>query len=181
MRCTDQLAGDHQVILQALEVLREMTDHIELKQSVNRDDIRTVLDFFREFAHRCLDRKEESILLPALTRAGLQLQDGQLDVILNEHKEAHELIVRVEDALNRSSDWEFVHLSRRYIQRITNLIFDEDHFLFEAAGKVLQPEDDSRITAQFDAIGRELGDGARLRFDRIIHKLDSKYSFPQCI
>lgn len=181
MRCTDQLSGDHQVILQALEVLREIADHMELKQEVHRNDMRAVLVFFREFAHRCLDRKEELILFPALTKAGIQLQDGQLDLILAEHREGHELIAKVEDALNRDDDEDFIRLSKQYIQRLTDLIFDEDHFLFCEAVKVLNAEDDKRITDEFEKIKQELGERARRRFDRMIHELDSKYSFPQCI
>jgi hemerythrin-like domain-containing protein len=75
-RCTNHLMADHQVILQALEVLREITARVEKGDLVDRDDVDAVLEFFNDFAHGYHDAKEQIILIPALVRAGASLNEG---------------------------------------------------------------------------------------------------------
>ena len=69
MKCTDLLIQDHKAILRALNVLEAMALHVERDQSVDDEDVETILRFLRTFADDHHQTKEESALFPELRRS----------------------------------------------------------------------------------------------------------------
>src|SRR2546422_11413926 len=57
---------DHQVVFCGLEVLRLIGERMEDRHDVDVEDIRVVLSFMRDIAHRCLDNTEEILRLACL-------------------------------------------------------------------------------------------------------------------
>src|SRR5437867_2257885 len=74
MKSTKLLMADHELILQALHVLDAMNTEMRNGRDVNRDDIRSLVTFLREFADGCHHVKEEVIFFPALIQAGIAFQ-----------------------------------------------------------------------------------------------------------
>ena len=56
---------DHQVVFCGLEVLRLIGERVEESHEVDVQDLRVVLSFMRDVAHRCLDNTEDILRLAA--------------------------------------------------------------------------------------------------------------------
>ena len=180
-KCADNLFSDHQCILQALEVLRQMCVHVEHDEVVSRGDIYAVLEFFRDFAHRYQDGKEQSILIPALVAAGLRLREGPLTAIISEHREVHHTIGAMQESPALEDDEEFVRLATRYRKLLMDHIRQEDRFLFECMSLLLTHEEDDSLLSQFEEFEQTLRDIARRHFDRVVEALERKYSNPHSV
>jgi hemerythrin-like domain-containing protein len=174
-RCTNHLMADHQVILQALEVLREITARVEKGDLVDRDDVDAVLEFFNDFAHGYHDAKEQIILIPALVRAGASLNEGPVRQIMDDHRDTHSEIAQLKNAIAENRDSDFVTFAERYINTLSTHIFNEDRFLFAAISTSLTPEADKEIVEAFDGFASSARARSRQNFEAVIRKLDRKY------
>ena len=150
-KCTDQLKAEHQLILQALEVLRQMMQRIGANEDVDRADLLELLDFFRLFAHDYHDMKEQLILLPELAKAGVSLADEALRTIESDHEQVHAAIHNLQTAVDGHNDASFVKLAAKYIELLTTHIFNEDHTLFKTMDEACSNAEErgERIARQF--------------------------------
>src|SRR2546421_5463247 len=69
MQATASRAREHQVVFCGLEVLRLIGERMENRSDVDGDDIRVVLTFMREVAHRCLDNTEDILRLASMEQS----------------------------------------------------------------------------------------------------------------
>ena len=81
------------------------------KAAARREAFKSYLGFLKEFADKCHHGKEEGILFPALTAAGLPSQGGPVGVMLHEHVEGRALIQEMEKAVRAS--WMHLRSPRR--------------------------------------------------------------------
>ncbi len=179
--CINQLKSDHQMILQALDVLREMTRRIENNGDVERNDVLELLAFFNTFAHEYHDAKEQFLLIPALADGGVSLEKGPLSDIMSDHFTIYAAIEQLRGALHRQDDTEFVELATNYCELLTTHIFNEDRFLFATIEETLTGERDAEILRAFDAFDPRLRESSQITFDTAIKALGRKYCVPQCI
>jgi hemerythrin-like domain-containing protein len=180
-RCTEQLKSEHQLILQALEVLRQMTKRLEASEDVKRADLLDVIRFFRIFVHEYHDAKEQWILLPALAERGLSLDKEPLRTIVSDHEQVHAAIDNLEAALDEWNQGSIVKLSFHYIDLLTTHIFNEDHLLFTTMNEALSQGQDQDLVQRFQAFEPALREYAQSQFEHVVRFLDRKYSSPECI
>src|SRR5689334_8898839 len=115
MKSTKLLMSDHEVILQALHILQTMNREIRDGKDVNREDIRSLLTFLREFADGCHHVKEEAIFFPALMHAGLPADGGPLRLMNLEHERGRTLVAAMQDAISQNKKEDFRMYADRYV------------------------------------------------------------------
>src|SRR5438046_2768916 len=122
MKSTKLLMADHEIILQALDVLDAMNTELQQGREVNSEDIRSLLTFLREFADGCHHVKEEAIFFPALMQAGMSLEQGLLRMMNYEHERGRALTAAMQDAIDRKRMNDFLVYSGRYVELLSEHI-----------------------------------------------------------
>jgi hypothetical protein len=150
-------AREHQVVYCGLEVLRLIGERMENQGDVEDADIRVVLDFMRDVAHRCLDNTEDIFRLASL--------DQRLDC----HRRARLLL----DELRECGGTQFAAACRDYSDLLAQSIFEDRRCLATL-------DCDPAMLGQFyeweqetDALARPHG--------QTLHRLEMKYTSPHCI
>ena len=168
--------ADHEIILEALQVLEAMTKEVEHGKDVDFNDIRSLLGFLREFADGSHHVKEEAILFPALIHAGMTLHEGPLRVMTYEHERGRSLTAAMEDALARTRKDDFVMYARRYIELLRDHIEKENYVLFEMADRALSDEEDETLAEAMEEFeSTTVGVQTQDRLHRTIENLASRY------
>jgi hemerythrin-like domain-containing protein len=94
----------------------------------------------KEFADKCHHAKEEGLLFPALTQAGIPERGGPLGVMLSEHIHGRDLVRKMEDALGNTLDYKkFATASKEYVSLLQSHIEKENSILFPMAERTLDP------------------------------------------
>ena len=157
MQATASRAREHQVVFCGLEVLRLIGERIETEDHVDQEDLRIVLAFMRDVAHRCLENTEEI------------LRVASMDQRLAVHSTARSLF----DQLSRADGLDFAAACRRYTDVLSQSI-PEDRRCLAAL------DCDPLTLSQFYEWERETDALAR-RHGHTLHKLEMKYTNPHCI
>ena len=176
MKSTKLLMADHETILEALHVLEAIAAEIEHGKDMNKEDVRSLLAFLRNFADGSHHVKEEAIFFPALMQAGMNLQDGPLRVMAYEHERGRSLAAAMDEALSRDDKRDFVMYARRYVELLTQHIEKENYVLFDTADQTLTDEEDQKIADAFEHFEQTIvGTGTYERLHGAIETLASKY------
>src|SRR5207244_3498495 len=122
MKSTKLLMADHESILEALHVLEVIITDTEGGAEWDKDDIRALLGFLRNFGDGSHHVKEEAIFFPALMQAGLTLQDGPIRVMTYEHERGRALTAAMDEALFHNNKKDFLMYAKRYVQLLTEHI-----------------------------------------------------------
>ena len=148
MKCTDLLIEDHKIILRALDVLEQMAKRVENHQVLEHDDVEIVVRFLRSFADDYHQGKEESALIPEVRR--VLTPEGPVRQMLFEHDQERSLVDGIEDALFTKKGFEFVQFAHRLIDLIRDHVRKENEILFGIVERLLSPEQDDNVVAQFE-------------------------------
>src|SRR5215468_1651437 len=145
-------AREHQVVYCGLEVLRLIGERMENQADVDDGDIRIVLDFMREVAHRCLENTEDILRL------------ASLDQRLDSHRRARVLF----DELGRVQGIDFAAACRLYTDLLAQSIFEDRRCLATL-------DCDPAMLGQFYEWERETDALARPH-GQTLHRLEMKYT-----
>jgi hemerythrin-like domain-containing protein len=180
-KSTNQLRAEHQRILQALEVLREMTEQIEGGSTVSREDVLDLLKSLQCFAHEYHDRKEHCVLLPIL--AGLRIRTAEVAAaqIEADHSGMHDAIYELNEALVEGTNADFLEAAQNYIERLTTHVFTEDRFIFTTVEKTLSDAEDDELVKAFASFDPALREYSSSIFENVVPRLAQKYGMPQCV
>ena len=145
----DLLIQDHKVILRALEVLDQMAVCVGNEETLDEEDVESILRFLRGFADNHHQIKEESALFPQLMRT-VAAKDGPLLQMIFEHDQERSLVEGLEEALHTRKGEEFVHFATRLSALLRAHIDKEDNALFKVAELHLSSEQDECITKELN-------------------------------
>ena len=157
MQTSAARAREHQVVYCGLEVLRLIGDRTENRDEVDPEDLRVVLAFMRDVAHRCLDNTEEILRL------------ASMDQRLANHQRARSLF----HDLDRADGADFVAACRLYTDILSQSIMEDRRCLAAL-------DCDPVTLGQFYEWERQIDDLAR-QHGQTLHRLEMKYTNPHCI
>jgi hemerythrin-like domain-containing protein len=177
----NQLKAEHQRILQALDVLREMTEQIQADGTVAREDVLDLLEFFECFAHEYHDRKEHCLLLPVVAEPRGAAAEAAFVRISSDHSRMHEALDALRAAQAEGTNARFLEAADTYIELLTTHIFTEDRFIFATMEKTLSDAGDDELLKAFSSFEPNLRDYSRAKFETVVPRLAQKYSIPQCV
>jgi hypothetical protein len=201
------LTTDHPAILEGLDVLRLIADHVEAGDAVEPEDIGIVLDFLRDVGCACLDHTASLILRPALKRAREKIAVQRLRSALACHEVVRPLLDETAVDLDFFQSL-FVHHSdlrtkrvdslasanilgepeaefpgcfvlhvRLLTELVEDLIIQEDAFLLKDAVNLLADPDGQLKIGEFADRERRIS-AIAVEGRPALHRLETKYAHP---
>lgn len=170
------LRHEHDAILAALLILERLVAGAERGQA-DVDDLAALLDFFREFVDRCHHGKEEGLLFPAMTLAGLAEHGGFIDELHAEHVQGRVLVQAMDQACRpslRAAD--LAATAMAYTEHLRSHIAKENDVLFPMAERLL--DDPVLASLQRDFEEHEatvMGSGRHQQLHALLQRLEAKY------
>ena len=177
-KAIEELKHDHDAILSSLSILDAMVVRLGTAAAPTAEALRSYLGFLKEFADKCHHGKEEGILFPALTAAGLPSQGGPVGVMLQEHVEGRALIREMEKAAAGAVDAAaFSKAARGYAELLRAHISKENDVLFPMAERLLPAPQLEAIKGKF--VQHEetvIGHGRHEELHALLKELKQKYA-----
>jgi hemerythrin-like domain-containing protein len=176
-KAIDDLKHDHEAILSALQILENIDRQIAAGMKIPKHDIVGFIDFLKEFTDKCHHGKEEGILFPALTKAGVADKGGPIGVMLSEHTKGRQLIKAMEEAMASTPHYaRFVESAGEYSTLLKAHIQKENNVLFPTAEKVLTGTQLEGIYDQFEEHEEKvIGQGRHEKLHEMLKELRRKY------
>ena len=149
-KAIEELRHDHDAILSSLSILDAMVERLGKPNAPSAEALSSYIGFLTEFADKCHHGKEEGILFPALTAAGLPSEGGPVGVMLHEHVEGRALIQQMRRAVSGTVDAPaFSQAARGYAELLRAHIAKENDVLFPMAERLLPSGQMDQIKARF--------------------------------
>ena len=175
---TELLRHDHDAIVKMLDAAEAVAQRLDEGQPVRAEVLQNLLEFFRLFADKCHHGKEEELLFPLLEKKGVPVDGGPIGVMLNEHVQGRALIKEMASAADAypSSPTEagrrWASAARGYTELLRSHIFKENNILFVMAERVLTPEEQGKLVADFETLEVEkMGAGTHERLHAMMKDL----------
>jgi hemerythrin-like domain-containing protein len=182
MKATDQLRDEHKGVLLMLSILEKVSERLETEDSLDKEHLEGMLEFFKVFVDKCHHGKEEDLLFPAYEAVGIPNKNGPIGAMLAEHAEGRGYIKNMTEAFNgfkkndNFSGARIVEYAKKYIALLKQHIEKENTVLYPMGDARITNEKDKELLAGFDKIERErIGSGKHEQFHAMIDKLKTIY------
>lgn len=134
---TTSLRNDHKLIEKVLNALNTTIGLLENGKSIPKEILLSTIDFTQNFTDVCHHGKEEDVLFPALTKAGLPTNMGPIPRMLEEHKITKQLAANIsvttKSYLDSGDPTELMNSLRMYIEHVNEHLWKENNRLFMMA------------------------------------------------
>jgi len=161
MNATDILVNEHRVITQMLNCLEKIIEQAAAMGRLEEEPAEEAIDFFRIYADRCHQRKEEAHLFPLMKARGFSANSGPLSVIQSEHELSRMRLDETDEAIEGASKGDvnalrsFVQHGQSYIRLVRAHMRKEDSHSFPLANRVLKELDQQDLLAKFEQVDAE--------------------------
>jgi hypothetical protein len=125
------------------------------------------------YVDRCHNQKEEQTVFPLLARAGMPVEGGPIAVMLGEHRQAKELLARLDEAAGAWLGGEAARLADlraafgAYAALCKEHFWKENDILYPMALRLLDPATQAGIIPAIEAVEAALGPDTRARYYRL--------------
>lgn len=166
-KATEDLVKEHEAILHVLKILDKVIDtNAARNQKAACVDL---LFFLKTFADHCHHGKEENILFGELVRNGISNKGGPIGVMLRDHVQGRQFILRMTQALEMQDTQTFNHAAGQYRDLLRIHINKENMILFKLADQVLDDNKQSALYKRFTQHEETvIGNGIREKLHAII-------------
>lgn len=185
MTPTEILRQEHEAILIALKILEQICEKLESEKAINPKHVNDILEFISVFADCCHHGKEETLLFPAMERAGIPREGGPICVMLMEHEIGRNHVKGMQEAWknyqqgDKKSASTFGCQAAEYISLLTNHIDKENQCLFRMAEARLNPEVQKKLVEEFELMEVvKIGEGRHKAFHQLLDSLAKIYLTP---
>lgn len=185
MNPTEVLMAEHRLIERVLDALEAAAYRLRQGVPVPASLFLQVVEFLRGLADGSHHRKEEEMLFPAMTAAGLPPQGGPVGMMLTEHGEGRRLVGALQAAALRLQAGEeaarddLVPVALRYVELLRDHIGKEDEILFPMAEQVVAEPAWTALREAFDRDGQEAASrGEPDRFLALVAQIEGEVNGP---
>lgn len=183
MKPIQDLKSEHEAVKVTLRILDSICNDAEKTGQIrNPDHLKQLMEFFKIFVDTCHHTKEEDLLFPALEEVGVSRESGPIGVMLKEHQQGREYVVKMKSALTRYLDEEraaardLIKNARAYISLLNQHIEKENNVLFPIADKNLSDKKQAELWEGFETIEtQKIGAGKHEAFHKMIESLEKIY------
>lgn len=162
------LYDEHSIIINAIDVAKESESLIGKDDVLYEKTIRSLIDFFRNYADKYHHNKEEMILFPEMEKKNEMLQDGVIKEMFDNHEEFREMIAIIEQNLDAKNFIETQKKLNAYGEALLDHIAVENEEVFQMAESIFDDDELERISFRFLDSDRELGDRRKEELREII-------------
>ena len=176
-KAIEDLKHEHEAILSSLKILDQITEDIDKGSTPDKVDLSNFIGFLKEFADKCHHGKEEGMLFPALTNAGIPEKGGPIGVMLSEHVQGRNFIKEMDHATASGPDYKaFAGAARHYSSLLENHIQKENNVLFPMAEKTLDKAQLEQLYKSFEEHEEKvIGHGRHEELHQMLKELKRKY------
>lgn len=186
MRPTDVLMNEHRVIEQVLDCLEKMVSQIRTAGTLDLDNARRAVDFFKNFADGCHHGKEENALFPMMESRGFPHEHGPIGCMLHEHDLGRRNLQALSHAIERVAAGDraalrlFASHAQEYICLLREHILKEDNRLFQMANHIFTDENNRQVLELFARMETHvMGPGSHERYSQLANELADYYQVPR--
>lgn len=139
---TNYLVEEHDLILRMIRVIGKLNQKLMGGEPVEAEDLRSVVDFIRNFADRCHHAKEEDLLFKKMEERGFSPEQGPVAVMLYEHDLSRNFVKAMEEGIDayekgdQQAAKQIAENAGRYSQLLTEHIHKENNILYPMADRV---------------------------------------------
>lgn len=144
MKALASLIGDHQIISRLVNALEVYAQRLKQELPVDARDLAGFAKVFSELADDIHHEKEESILLPLLSRHGFDWSSGVLSLVREEHQQERYLIEVLCHAGQRPMSWN--NEDRRHIVATVSALVEFQRNHHQRENTQLFPEVIARLS-----------------------------------
>ncbi|QGA69132.1 hemerythrin domain-containing protein [Sulfolobus sp. E11-6] len=160
------LMDEHNVILKALDVLNVIDAKMD-----NIQDIKTIINFIKNFVDDCHHVKEEKVLFNFLEQKGMV--GGPTYVMVYEHNKLRDLISKIEAEYSEPQNLR--EDLNNLIMLLASHIDKENNVLFPTAENLISDDEDKVIYNKFEKIEENFGKEKHEKYIELINELYGKY------
>jgi hemerythrin-like domain-containing protein len=181
MQATQILMEEHRVIERVLTALQTAADRVSQGDEIRPAFFVNAALFIKNFSDGCHHRKEEGVLFIAMNDSGVPAQGGPIGVMLAEHEQGRLFTREMKDAAQK---WEAGDLSARaavvhnafgYVALLRQHIHKEDNILFPMADRLIPPDRQEKVAADFEHIEHEeTGEGIHEKYLALAEVLEKE-------
>jgi hemerythrin-like domain-containing protein len=182
MQPTQELIGEHNAVLVALQLLEKVEAALEAKKDQAPEHLGQLLDFLKGFVDRCHHGKEEDVLFPELERRGVKREGGPIGVMLMEHDAGRGHVRAMSEGLDRLRRGEAGAVAAiresagAYRDLLRAHIHKENNVLFPMADRLVPEDVAAALAEQFEEIERDrVGEGKHEAHHAMLHTLKDLY------
>lgn len=177
-KATQILEEEHRVIQSMAASLAIVGEEIDRGKLVASKTLHILAQFLDVFVAQCHHRKEEGYLFAILEKKGVPASGCPLAVLNNEHAKLRALVsqftesVELYVATRGEARISLQKTIRALLELLPGHIWKEDYLLFPMADKLLSPEEQESLLAQFEHVESEIGPGIHHGFERLVESLE---------
>jgi hemerythrin-like domain-containing protein len=183
MNAIEELKHEHEAVRLTLKILEKIAEKAERTGTLpDAGHLDQLFDFFATFVDRCHHGKEEELLFPALERVGISREGGPIGVMLAEHQNGRDLVMKMKALKHQLQNGdtkaisEFKTAADAYIRLLDYHIEKENNILFPMAQDHLSQGDLEELKTGFDTIETEkIGAGKHEAFHKMIEEFEKFY------
>lgn len=182
MKATTILQDEHRVILRVLQCLSAAVKQAETESKLDVESIRSMLEFFREYADRCHHGKEEDLFFPLAHKRGVGCAPASLESLRAEHETGRGHVRAMTTNLEAAAQGDgeaagrFILNARDYERLLTDHIGKEDHCLFPTADTMLTTADQESLVKSFETLEHQkMGTGTHERMLALADELAARW------
>ena len=172
---------EHRLIERVLTALQTAATRLDQGEELRPAFFLNAALFIKNFADGCHHKKEEGVLFIAMNAAGVPSQGGPVGVMLSEHAQGRLFTFEMRDAAQK---WEAGDRSARpavvqnalgYVALLRQHIYKEDNILFPLADRVIPPDQQEKVAADFERIEHEeTGEGVHEKYLALAEVLEKE-------
>lgn len=180
---TQILEREHRLVLRMVNVLTSLRSRVDTGQ-VDREALRSAMEFFKFFVDTCHHGKEEDLLFPMLERRGVRPQGCPVGILRTEHEQGRRLVAALSDAVAKYETGDakamktISSLLSTAISMYTDHVWKEDYLLFPMAEKVLTTADRADLLRDFEEADLSLGLDFQEKYETLVRQLEQKQANP---
>jgi len=132
MSAIEKLFEEHRLIEKVIDAMESFTANVRIDCEHGRCELMRIVTFFREYADLIHHEKEEELLMPALTEAGVRWDEGIMSQIRKDHEFERYLIQTLRHAALQLGEWSeddcrrISEISLRFVKYMRGHIARED-------------------------------------------------------
>ena len=156
------LGNEHRELTRVLCVLDRLIQAVNAGDSIDRQELEILVDYFREVGDMAHHDKEETLLVPALVRHHMDWFDGPLAELRKDHGQERYLTRSLRHAASKQSEWSdedkrhFVSIGQAYSEFLRAHMGKENEVWFVAAARVLPESVQTELVESFQRFDQEL-------------------------
>jgi hemerythrin-like domain-containing protein len=182
---TQVLMHEHRVIEHVLSALQFAADRLSRGDMIRPAFFINAALFIKNFVDGCHHRKEESVLFVAMNESDITSQGEPIAVMLAAYEQGRAFTREMKDAAEK---WEKGDLSARpaviqdalgIVALLRQHIHKEDTILFPMADRMIKPDLQARVVAEFERIEvEEMGAGIHEKYHTLAEVLEKESQAP---